>query len=57
MPHLIHLAMHPPRFIRRGIRLRSRRARHDALASFFDDEQQRIEDARASRRDLEREAR
>jgi hypothetical protein len=57
MPHLIHVAMHPPRFIRGGIRLSPRRARRDALASFCYDEQQRIKDSRIARRDLEREAR
>lgn len=56
MPHLIHLAMYPPRFIREGVRLYPRRARRDDRA-FFDDEQQRIDDERAARRDREREGR
>jgi hypothetical protein len=56
MPHRIHLAMHPPRFIRGGIRL-PRRARRDDLASFFDDEQRKIDDYRAAFRAREREGR
>lgn len=56
MPHLIHLAMHRPRFIRGGIRV-PRRARRDDLTSFFDDEQSKIDDYRAAFRDREREGR
>lgn len=55
MPHLIHLAMHPPRFLRNGRTYRPRyQPRRDHLASLYDD-QQRIDDARAEWRDRERE--
>lgn len=53
MPHLIHLAMHPPRFIRRAIRL-PHRMRRDDLVSIFDDEQSKIDDCRTAFRDRER---
>lgn len=56
MPHLIDLAMQPPRFIRGGIRL-ARRARRDDLTSFFHDEQSKIDDYRAAFRNRDREAR
>lgn len=56
MPHLIHLALHPPRYVRGRIRL-PRRARRDNLASFFDDEQSKIDDHRKAFRDREREGR
>lgn len=56
MPHLIDLAINPPRVIRGGIRL-PRRARRDDLAAFYDDEQRKIDDYRAVFRAREREGR
>lgn len=57
MPNRIHLAMHPPRFIRGGIRLHRRRARRDDLASLYYEEQQRIDAARNESRSREQEGR
>jgi hypothetical protein len=57
MPKRIDLAMHPPRFMRGGIRLHRRRPRSDDLASLYYDEQQRIDAARNESRNLEREGR
>jgi hypothetical protein len=55
MPHLIHLAMHPPRFIRNGCTYLPRsQPRRDPFASRFDD-QQLIDDTRNEFRDHERE--
>ena len=54
MPHLIHLALHPPRFIRGGIRVRD--DHRDERTRSFDDHRL-FEGAREHERDLEREAR
>lgn len=42
MPHLIHLAVHPPRFIRGGIRIHPRRELIETIANEPRDHTKRI---------------